>query len=160
MATWTDLAQQQPQLADAGRALLYQHGVGLAFMATIRPDTRPRLHPMCPLFNDDGLFAFIIPSPKQRDLLRAGWYAMHSFPCPDNEDAFYVTGKAQLVENGGVRDILGRQFVEERSQFAVPSPATEDALFRFDVDSCLLTTTTGHGDPAPKHTIWHEERGS
>jgi len=160
MATWNDLAQQQPQLADAGRALLYQHGVGLAFMATIRPDTRPRLHPMCPLLNDDGLFAFIIPSPKQRDLLRGGWYALHSFPCPDNEDAFYVTGKAQLVENGGVRDSLGRQFVKERSQFAVPSPAIDDALFRFDVDSCLLTTTAGHGDPAPKHTIWRQQRGS
>ena len=96
MTTWNEFAQQRPQLADAGRALLYQHGVGLAFMATIRPDTRPRLHPMCPLLNDDGLFAFIIPSPKQRDLLRDGWYAMHSFPRPDNEDAFYVTGRAEL----------------------------------------------------------------
>jgi hypothetical protein len=158
MATWSDLDQRQSQLAHAGRALLYQHGVGLAFMATLRPDARPRLHPMCPLLNDDGLFAFIIPSPKQRDLRRDGWYAMHSFPCPDNEDAFYITGKAQLVANGGLRDTLGRQFVKERSQFAVPFPASDDALFRFDVDSCLLTTTSGHGDPAPKHTIWHEER--
>lgn len=159
MATWNELARQQPQLADAGRALLYQHGVGLAFMATIRPDTRPRLHPMCPLLNDDGLFAFIIPSPKQRDLLRDGWYAMHSFPCADNEDAFYVTGKAQLVENGSVRDILGGQFVQERSQFAVPSPATEDALFRFDVDSCLLTTTTGTATP-PRSTPFGTKSGA
>ncbi|MGH9185229.1 MAG: hypothetical protein ACRD0U_05365 [Acidimicrobiales bacterium] len=155
VATWGDLIDQRPQLAEAGRALLYQHGVGLAFMATTRSDGRPRLHPMCPLFNPDGLFAFIIPSPKQNDLRRTGWYAMHSFPCPDNEDAFYLTGKAQLVENQSQRDALSRQFVQERSQFAVAPPADQDALFQFDVDSCLWTTTTGHGDPAPEHTVWH-----
>jgi hypothetical protein len=112
---------------------------------------------MCPLFAAEGLFAFIIPSPKQDDLRRNGWYAMHSFPCPDNEDAFYLTGQAHLVEDQATRDILGRQFVEERSQFAVTAPASDDALFRFDVDTCLWTTTTGHGDPAPVHTIWHPD---
>ena len=43
---------------------------------------------MCPLLHEAGLFAFIIPSPKQRDLRRDGRYALHSFPCEDNEDAF------------------------------------------------------------------------
>jgi hypothetical protein len=96
-STWGELSRARPDLTAGGRQLLYQHGVGLAFLATIRPDSGPRLHPFCPLLTDDGMFGFIIPSPKQRDLRRDGRFAVHSFPTPDNEDAFYVTGRCELV---------------------------------------------------------------
>jgi hypothetical protein len=141
-------------MAAQGRSLLYQHGVGLAFLATVRPDGRPRVHPMCPLITDDGLFAFIIPSPKRHDLERSGAYALHSFPCPSNEDAFYVSGSAALILDAGRREELARQFVAEREAIGVAPPATDDALFEFDIESCLLTRTTGHGDPTPNHTVW------
>jgi hypothetical protein len=29
-------------------------------------------------------------------------------------------------------------------------------LFEFDIERCLYTKTTGHGDPAPRHTVWRE----
>lgn len=45
---------------------------------------------MCPLLTDTGLYAFIVPTPKQKDLHRDGRYAMHSFPLDDKEDAFYL----------------------------------------------------------------------
>lgn len=157
MASWGDLVVRQPRLAGAGRDLLYQHGVGLAFLATVGTDGRPRVHPMCPILDGDEAYAFIVPSPKQQDLRRNGWYAMHSFPCPDNEDAFYLTGTAHLVEDETVRDALGRRFVDERSQLGVPAPAADDLLFRFDIDRCLLTRTTGHGDPSPSHTVWRAD---
>jgi hypothetical protein len=159
MLTWLDFASERPDLAEAGRDLLYQFGVGLGFLATLRTDGRPRLHPMCPVIDEHGLFAFIIPSPKQHDLRRDGLFAMHSFPCEDNEDAFYLTGRAQLVEDAALRGALSAQFVEERKQFAVPAPAEEDLLFSFLIDSCLLTRTKGHGDPAPEHTVWRLEGG-
>ena len=142
-------------MAATGRSLLYQHGVGLAFLATVRPDGRPRVHPMCPLVTDEGLFAFVVPSPKQGDLKRSGAYALHSFPCPTNEDAFYVTGEAAFVTDAECREALARQFVAERKAFGVAPPSLNDALFEFDIESCLLTRTTGHGDPAPAHTVWH-----
>ena len=154
MLTWSSFTEEQPELAAAGRALMYQHGVGLAFLSTIRGDGRPRLHPFCPVFGEGGLYAFIIPSPKQRDLRRDGWYAMHSFPGDDNEDAFYVSGRARLVTDDDRRRSLAAQFVDERSQFAVPSPAGDHALFEFDLDACLLTQTSGHGDGAPQHRVW------
>ena len=157
MATWCDLANERPDIAGPGQGLLYQHGVGLAFIATVRGDGRPRLHPMCPLLSEAGLFAFIIPSPKQGDLRRDGLYAMHSFPCPENEDAFSLTGRAGLVDDPTIRESLARQFVKERSHIAVEAPAPEDALFKFAVDSCLLTRTKGHGDPAPTHIVWHSQ---
>src|SRR6266699_4686274 len=71
--------------------------------------------PICPLLSDAGLFAFIIPSPKRGDLRRDGAFAMHSFPCPDNEDAFYLTGRARPVTSPDVREVLATQFVQERS---------------------------------------------
>ncbi|HTW98681.1 MAG TPA: hypothetical protein VMD59_07890 [Acidimicrobiales bacterium] len=186
MTTWSEFAALRPDLATAGRELLYQHGVGLAFLATVRPDGRPRLHPMCPLVDriegidriggigssgsgaeahrapgsgasaEPGLFAFIVPSPKQADLRRNGWYSMHSFPCPDNEDAFVLTGRAVLVEDPALRDRLAAQFVAERAAIGVPLPASDHALFGFELDSCLLTRTSGHGDHTPVHTVWRE----
>jgi hypothetical protein len=109
---------------------------------------------MCPLITDDGLFAFIVPSPKQGDLKRSGTYALHSFPCPTNEDAFYVTGRAELVRDATRRGALAAQFVAERSAIGVAAPSSDDLLFEFDVESCLLTRTTGHGDPTPNHRVW------
>jgi hypothetical protein len=155
MVTWIDLMSREPELAAEGRDLLYQFGVGLAFLATVRRDGGPRVHPMCPVISDEGMFAFIVPSPKQADLVRDGGYALHTFPCPDNEDAFYVTGRATLVRDADVREALAQQFVAERSASGVPMPSTEDALFAFDVETCLLTRTTGHGDPSPAHRVWH-----
>ena len=155
VVSWRAFTQQEPEMAAQGKSLLYQHGVGLAFLATIRPDGHPRVHPMCPLTTDDGLFAFIVPSPKQRDLDRRGAYTLHSFPCPTNEDAFYVTGQAALVEDAHHREALARQFVGEREAVGVAPPSADDALFEFDIESCLLTRTTGHGDPAPDHRVWH-----
>jgi hypothetical protein len=156
--TWPAFAAREPDLSTAGRALLYQMGVGLGFLATTRPDGAPRLHPMCPLLHEAGLFAFIIPSPKQRDLRRDGRYALHSFPCEDNEDAFSCSGVARAVEDTGLRSELSALFVAERMQLAVPAPAEEDVLFEFLLGLCLLTRTTGHGDANPVHRVWRDER--
>jgi len=52
VARWEDLERQAPELAGHGRRLLYQFGLGLGFLATIRPDGGPRLHPFCPIVAD------------------------------------------------------------------------------------------------------------
>jgi hypothetical protein len=154
MPSWGELAQRRPDLVEGGRQLLYQHGVGLGFIATIRPDGGPRLHPFCPIIADDHLFGFIIPSPKQRDLTRDGRYTVHSFPTPDNEDAFCISGTIAPVHDAEVRQAVGDQFVRERAEIGVPFPSDHDLLVRFDIESCLLTRTSGFGDFAPRHEIW------
>jgi hypothetical protein len=73
--SWSEFKARQPELALSGADLLYHFGVGLAFLATVRADGGPRLHPMCPLLTETGLYAFIVPSPKQRDLHRDGQLA-------------------------------------------------------------------------------------
>ena len=156
MATWNELQSWEPGLAEAARGLLYQFGVGLAFLGTVRPDGGPRMHPICPLLTEDRLFAFLVQSPKRNDLLRDPRYVLHSFPTPENEDAVYLAGEALLRDDDPLRGPLVEQFVAERSQLAMEPDALEgQSLFEFDVQTCLVTRTTGHGDTDPRHTIWH-----
>jgi hypothetical protein len=154
MIRWPDFRAQQPDLAGQGAGLLYHFGVGLAFLATVRPDGGPRVHPVCPVLTGAGLYAFIVPSPKQADLHRDGRYALHSFPLDDNEDAFYLSGVASHVQDPVTRDRLARQFAEERAGSAMPAPDAQQHLFEFAMQVAMLTRTTGHGDLRPQHTIW------
>ncbi len=154
MLTWREFRRIRPDLADAGRALLYQFGVGLAFLATVRRDGGPRVHPMCPVITDEGLYAFIVPSPKRYDLLRGGRYAMHAFPPAQNEDAFYFTGGAAAPPDRTLRQSIAQVFLDERRLDSPPPGFEQERLFEFLIDGCLLTRTTGHGDYDPKHTVW------
>ena len=156
MVNWGGFASARPDLAAAGQALLYQFGVGLAFLATVRVDGGPRVHPMCPILHEGGLYALLVPSPKRSDLLRDGRFSMHSFPTDDNEDAFYVSGDAFPVEGAEIRGAVVARFFEERPDLDLTEAAlSAQLLFEFEIDTCLLTRTTGHGDPEPRHTVWH-----
>ncbi len=158
VATWGEVRSQRPDLADAAQELLYQFGVGLAFLGTVRPDGGPRLHPICPLLTDDRLVAFLVPSPKRADLRRDPRYVLHSFPGPENEDAVYLAGVARHHGDAALRARLVDQYVAERSPLGIdPASLDNQALFEFDVETCLVTRTRGHGDPDPHHTIWHAD---
>jgi hypothetical protein len=154
MLTWRQFDDARPDLAEAGRALFYQFGVGLAFLGTVRKDGGPRMHPMCPVVVNGGLYAFIEPGPKRHDLLRDGRYALHCFPPANNEDAFYVTGRAEARADPDLVATVHSVFWKERGQDEPPAQASVLAMFEFFIDSCLLTRTTGHGDWNPQHTIW------
>jgi hypothetical protein len=105
MVTWKEFAAAEPDLAEIGRSLLFQHQVGLAFLATVRKDGAPRLHPVCPVLSDNRLFVLVTPtSPKRYDLQRNGRYALQSFPRPKpGSDEFYVAGTAVLVDDPAAR---------------------------------------------------------
>ncbi len=105
MVTWRAFAAAEPDLAEVGRSLLFQFKVGLAFLATIRKDGAPRLHPVCPVLSNDRLFVLITPtSPKRHDLLRDGRYALQIFPQPKpGSDEFYIAGTAVLVDDQAAR---------------------------------------------------------
>jgi hypothetical protein len=159
MVSWGELGATRPDLETAGRALFYQFGVGLGFLATVRTDGGPRLHPMCPVLDEERLSAFIVPGPKRDDLHRDGRYAMHSFPADDNEDAFAITGTARHVTDRDARDTVAARFLAERKWSRAPDGFDAQELFVFDIETCLLTRTTGHGDPHPQHTVWRAADG-
>jgi len=151
---WADFEAVRPDLAATGRGLLYQFGVGLAFLSTVRLDGGPRLHPICPIVVNGSLVAHVIASPKRDDLHRDGRYALHSFPCPDNEDAFYLTGHASRVSDTELAAAAAAQFLAERGIESEPPGFGDGEIFEFRIGWCLLTRTDSHGDWNPRHEIW------
>jgi hypothetical protein len=151
--SWSQFQAEQPELADAGQGMIYQFGVGLAFLSTVRPDGGPRLHPVCPVLVSGRLLAHVIPSPKRDDLHRDGRYALHSFPVEGNEDAFYLTGHAVTVADDVARPAAA-QFLAERKWDAEPPGFSDGEFFEFLIGRCLLTRTEGYGDWNPRHTTW------
>src|SRR3982750_3540236 len=104
MASWCEFAAAEPQLASAIRDLVHQYGPGLGYLATVRADGGPRVHPVSPVITNEGLYCFVLDSPKRLDLERDGRYALHSFPPEDSNDEAYVSGVAtRVVEVGRVR---------------------------------------------------------
>jgi hypothetical protein len=152
--SWQEFAAAEPDLAAAGQQLLYQFGVGLAFLSTVRRDGGPRLHPICPVLISGRLVAHIVPSLKRDDLYRDSRYAMHSFGVPANEDAFYLTGSAHPVEDADLAKRAGAQFQAERNYPSEPPEFASGIFFEFLIGRCLLTRTTGHDDWNPQHTTW------
>ena len=156
MAAWHEFHAAAPRLAGRAHELLYQFGVGLGFLGTVDRAGGPRVHPLCPIVCDGELYLLVVPGPKCGDLERDGRFALHSFPCPDDEDAAYLTGRAVAVADApDVRATVEQQFLDERAAFPIPRESlAEQTLFRLDIERCLVTTTTGHGDPAPQHEVW------
>src|SRR3989304_3641812 len=98
MATWAEFEQAAPEQAALGRELLKKYE--LAYLATVRKDGAPRVHPVCPVIAGGRLFVATAPeSPKRFDLLRDGRYAMHFLP-GDNDAEVSVPGPAQRLQGG------------------------------------------------------------
>jgi hypothetical protein len=132
MKRWSEFASEEPAMAEAGRALLYQHGVPLGYLATIRPDGGPRLHPICPVIANGGLYAFIgNRSPKLRDLLRDGRFALHSFPCVEVDDEFFCAGRATAISDASVRKIVYDAYT------ATGAHTSDDTFFEFRLERAL-----------------------
>jgi hypothetical protein len=111
---------------------------------------------MCPILHGEGLYAFLVPGPKRADLIRDARFAMHAFPTDHDEDAFSCAGTALVMDDGTLRDDVGRRFWDERPTLE-RFDLDDQLLFEFSLDRCLLTRTTGYGDPHPRHEIWRHE---
>ena len=131
MATWGDLKGSDPAMAEAGRAILYQVGVGLGFLGTVRKDGVARIHPVCPLIADDRMFLFVIPSAKRNDLLRDGRYSLHSFPCDTNEErsASPVARGSSRMRRVGASSAISSPPSERASAAHSPQPRTSCSSF-------------------------------
>ncbi len=136
MATWSELAIQAPEIAAVGQALLDRHG--LAYLATIRADGSPRLHPVCP-FVIDGRLIVATPrtSLKAGDLLRDSRYAMHMLP-GDNDAEFRIRGRVRAVADAERANVErdGPDFVKH-----------DDFLFEYDIAEAASAYWVHVGQP-------------
>jgi hypothetical protein len=156
VATWGELYRARPDIATKGHQLFYEYGVGIGFLATVRPDGGPRVHPISPLMTDRALLGLIIPGPKLNDLRRDRRYALHSstFAPPRQDHAFYVVGTATEVTDPVAWERAARQFLAEREIDDRWPGFESQVLFEFEVERCLLTLTSGEDGLPAGHTLW------
>jgi Pyridoxamine 5'-phosphate oxidase len=77
MASWLDVEQGAPHIAQAGRTRLDQAHVAL--LGTLRPDGSPRISPVEPCFTHGQLIFGVMPwSGKARDLRRDPRCVLHT----------------------------------------------------------------------------------
>ena len=147
--TWREFHEQCPEIAEPGQRLIYQFGLGLAFIATVRRDGGPRLHPVCPVIYSGGLYVFIVgDSPKRWDLVRDGRYALHSSPPKENDDAFCCTGPATPITDLALRGAVAGQ--------AKHNVQADEAQFELRIERALHTTWENPRQPNTRaiHTKW------
>lgn len=153
---WPSFAQARPDLASIGREMLYGFDVGLGFLATVRLDGGPRVHPVCPIFVGDGLYTMVIPGPKLNDLKRDSRYALHSetFPPPREDDGFYVSGRVAEIHDASLIDAVTTQFFEERPTLEEWPGFDDQVFFELLLERALLTLTTERAGFARGSTVW------
>ncbi|MBF6600825.1 MAG: pyridoxamine 5'-phosphate oxidase family protein [Dehalococcoidia bacterium] len=132
MATWQQLADAEPEMAALARELL--DWIPIMYLATVRSDGSPRVHPVCPIFSDGRMYVAVAgggrsaPSPKRFDLQRDGRYALHALP-GKRDDECYLSGRARRV-------------ADERTRAAVTAAAghtvhPEDWIFELDIERAM-----------------------
>jgi len=151
MLSWHDFAAEAPEHAAHGEKLLgtnkpgSDYASGLGYLATVRKDGGPRIHPISPALIDGRLYAFILrSSPKRGDLLRDDRFALHSFPYPLSEDytdeEFYITGRASLVNDEGIRQAVANACLDDVEQGDVFELLLERALRKSRDGGSLIYT--------------------
>ena len=141
--SWRALEQQHPELAAFCAERLNGR---VAYLATVRKDGSPRVHPITPIIGAGRLFVFMEPtSPKGHDLKRDGRYALHC-SVSDNSGTSgecIVAGRARLVEQADIRDLA--------VQLSSYTPSERYILFECELES---TTSTVYTDGGPLRHSW------
>jgi hypothetical protein len=142
---WEGFARAAPDLATFGTERLHDR---VAYLATVKADGAPRLHPVRPVVTAGRLFVFMeATSPKVRDLDRDARYMLHGTATgeqPWDLREFAVEGVARRVD-----DDETRAFANAGSAF----PRDERfLLYEFDVD--VASSTVYGADGRPQRRRW------
>lgn len=129
--SWSKLESQSPEIAEFGKARLHNQ---VAYLATIRKDGSPRVHPVTPIIGAGHFFVFMEPtSPKGNDLRRDARYAVHCSVTDTSGESgeFIVIGKAKFIEDPELRVLAVKVTPYD--------PAERYILFEFEVESVVMT---------------------
>ena len=142
--SWADFGKEGAHLEAFGRRRLEGR---IAYLATIRADGSPRVHPVSPFIGGGCLVVYMEPtSLKLADLRRDGRYALHC-GVEDNEGGegeFYVTGRAEEIT-----DALRRVAAVGPKPLATIR-VDRHVFFEFKLAYVLATTY----DEGPKRERW------
>jgi hypothetical protein len=143
--SWREFAADAPEMAEFGKRRFASE---VAYLATVKKDGGPRVHPVTPITGEGRLFLFMEPtSPKGHDLRRDGRYALHCSVADSDggQGEFLITGTASLVEDPGTRSIAVK--------CASYAPADRHILFELAIDTAFSTEYDDEG--TPNRNRWH-----
>jgi|SRR5215467_1183449 len=143
---WSVFREDVPVLADFGQQRLQGR---IAYLATIRTDGSPRVHPVSPIVAQDRLFVYMEPtSPKVHDLRRDPRYAMHAAveDHAGGQGEFFVRGDAVEIPDASARDQ-----VFEHARAIGRHPLDRYILFELGVAEVMATT---YEHDQPKRLKW------
>jgi hypothetical protein len=146
--SWNDLENTVPELAALGRQ---RFEIGVAYLATVRKDGSPRVHPVTPIVGQEYLFLFMEPtSPKGHDLRRDGRYALHSAVSDQNGTSgeVIIMGSATFIDDPAKRSLASR--------LASYTPADRYILFELSIESAVSTI---YKDGNPVRQRWRRGEG-
>jgi len=129
MTLWSEFAKQAPDLEAFGRL---RFSGGVAYLASLRGDGSPRVHPVTPIVGE-RLFLFMEPtSPKGHALRQDGRYALHC--AVENSEGgggeFWVRGRATFTDDPADR--------AEASAASSYEPAARYILFVLSVEEAFM----------------------
>ncbi len=133
--SWKEFEAGAPELARFGAERL--HGQ-VSYLATIRKNKLPRLHPVTPIIGGGHLFVFMEPtSPKGRDLERGSAYVLHSGVADNlgSNGEFQLTGYGSRADEATAR----QQAVSFSADAKLEQPEDRHILFEFGVIEALST---------------------
>jgi hypothetical protein len=138
MEDWLAFTQAMPDLAAFGRERLERR---ISYLATLRADGSPRVHPVSPFFAGGHLYVYMEPtSPKVHDIRRDPRYALH---CAISDNS---GGEGEFLISGSAREITdeeSRGGIFEGARAAGYTPQDRYIVFEFGVTSAMATTYEG-----------------
>jgi hypothetical protein len=147
MSSWGDFAKAEPEMAKVLTSSL--DWIPITYLATVRKDGAPRVHPICPIIGKGRLFVAVPAySPKRFDLANDGRYALHALP-GKRDDEFYMTGRVRRLT-----DAASRALVAKSARHAVHE---SDWLFEFDIEHVMTAYWENVGQPETHavRSFWH-----
>src|SRR5262245_5105169 len=163
MATWKEFEQEAPDMAAVagelwpGITALHegaplpagQHVFSIAYLATVRRDGAPRLHPICPILAGGRLFAAIPRrSPKGHDLRREPRAVIHALPGPEDDESC-LRVEAHAVADDATRAMV-LATVERSGVGGMVETTTHDPLFEFDLQLVEVARWLEIGQPGTR----------
>jgi hypothetical protein len=139
--SWQDFALAEPELSGFGEARLKS---GPAYLATVRANGMPRVHPVTPIIGEGHLFLFMEPtSPKGHDLQRGSGYMLHCGVSSNDggEGEFWLSGYAFLTDNPAMRELAAKTGYQPKDHYI---------LFELSVESAFSTIYSDTGEPIRK----------
>ena len=149
MVSWSQFSTAAPDLALFGSRRIKGR---VAYIATIRSDGSPRLHPVSPFIGDGKMFVYMEPtSPKGHDLRRDARYVLHC-GVEDNsggQGEFLIRGRAVEVSDKKTRE---RAF--ERAREIGYEPEERYKVFELRIEEAVAKVYEGGNAQSSK---WKED---